>query len=202
MEVRPEDASVVLSGAGVIYVGFDLGEFGGGMYAIDPATGTVSEVTTVLSPEEAAFYAKHNLRLPPRLILDAITGVARDIARPDCVLATEGLWHMGSASGRLLRACGAAAEVIFRQRVALSDAKEFSPAFNASGSNTWPLYSVGATRDGWIALARSSYLFRSSRGVVSRSKAPLLRNWRGVFLAPLSDDLIMLQGGRLVPVTR
>jgi hypothetical protein len=200
-----------LSGAGIIYVGFNFGEFGGGMSAIDPATGAVSEVTTALAPERAKMLAKllPGSRWPSRLGLSDITSVARDSARPDCILATEGLQHLVSANGQLLRACGSEAETVFSQTMELADANHLGRGAKASEAgdpprDTWPLYSVSAAPGGWVAIA-PGYLFRSSRGVVTRSKLPQFRNWRGVLLAPLGADFIILsgnQGAFLVPVAQ
>lgn len=89
----------VLATDAAIWVGSNIGEFGGGLRRIDRKTGKVN----VIAPTVRGAICG----LPLDAECDPVTALAAVPGRPDCVLATIGLVHM-SSHGRLIEACGAA----------------------------------------------------------------------------------------------
>jgi len=91
------DPAVAVSHDGrTLFAGFNKGEWGGGMVAIDLASGRVSPVEARKSAELCAG--------PLNGGCDPVTGVVPDPDHPQCVLASIGLSHM-LMQGRIIRAC-------------------------------------------------------------------------------------------------
>jgi len=92
---------------GAIYVGFDAGEWGGGMQRIDLETGRVRKV------EKADNSRRYFYGGPLQGSLDPVTGIIPDRTQTDCVLASIGLVHLGISSGRIVRVCDTEVSVAF-----------------------------------------------------------------------------------------
>src|SRR6185295_4620401 len=84
---------------GTIYLGFDIGEWGGGLQQIDLKTGVVNEIERRDT--------KNLCGGPLNRECDPVTGLIPDRGNKSCVLASIGLVHMFSSNGRILRICGA-----------------------------------------------------------------------------------------------
>jgi hypothetical protein len=95
-----------------IYVGFNTGEWGGGLQEIDVKTGIVTNVERRDTKELCDG--------PLNSDCDPVTGVIPDPQDKDCVLAAVGLVHMMS-HGRILRVCGKNVSVIFEKSVMVDD---------------------------------------------------------------------------------
>ena len=83
-----------------VYVGADLGEWGGGLRAVSVETG---EVSTIGSPPRDAATDCFDLL---NEACHPVTSVVADPADAGCALAAVGLRHMGMSIGRVVRACG------------------------------------------------------------------------------------------------
>jgi hypothetical protein len=92
---------------GSVYVGFNMGEWGGGLQRIDLHTGAVTNVERRDSKELCAG--------PLNSDCDPVTGVIADPQNRDCVLASVGLVHMFTSGGRILRICGDNVTVVFEK---------------------------------------------------------------------------------------
>lgn len=90
-----------------LFLGFNVGEFGGGLAAVDLRTGRVGQ------PQHVVGDLCDGLLNPE---CDPITGLVRDPADPGCILASIGLSHF-LMSGRILRICGSRIEVAFRRSI-------------------------------------------------------------------------------------
>lgn len=87
----------VLATRQAVWVGSNIGEFGGGLRRIDRETGKVEVISRNLTGAICGS--------PLDTDCDAVTAVAQKASKPDCVLATIGLVHM-SSHGRLIEVCG------------------------------------------------------------------------------------------------
>lgn len=103
---------------GTIYVGFNAGEWGGGLSRIDPETGTV-ELLGDLSPDSGC-------TKPLDVECDPVVSIIPDPEHEACVLAAVGLVHF-VATGRLLRVCGADVELAWT-----SDAQSEAAVFGVA----------------------------------------------------------------------
>jgi hypothetical protein len=87
-------------------VGFNTGEWGGGLQRVDLRTGVVSNVERRDTKELCAG--------PLNSACDPVTGVLPDPQNKDCILAAVGLVHM-LEHGRILRVCGQEVSLVFEK---------------------------------------------------------------------------------------
>ncbi|HYE47415.1 MAG TPA: hypothetical protein VEA44_16745 [Caulobacter sp.] len=163
--------AAVLAVDGALLVGFDHGEWGGGLRRVDLGSGAVSQVENIdgdlcgglLNPE-----------------CDPVRGLIPDAARPHCAIAAIGLLH-GLGSGRVVRVCGSTVTPVYEPRVEPGDV----PPDRLAG-RTWPLSGLIALDDGgWAAAAHDERLFIATGPVVLVKPIPPLRDWSGL---RLNDD--------------
>jgi len=87
-----------------LYVGFDRGEWGGGMIRIDLATGARTAIE-----KRGVGLCEGDLNSD----CDPVTGLIPDPGQDNCVIASAGLSHF-STWGRVLRVCGDEVSVIYK----------------------------------------------------------------------------------------
>lgn len=160
-----------------LFVGYDKGEWGGGLRRVDLPAGAVSIVR-----EDADGLCKG--RLNPEC--SPVVGIVSDPERADCVLVGASLSHMSSRLGEVLRVCGASIEPVF------SDPLPVVPDGFTLPGQTWPFDSLVAARDGWIAVGQDRFA-RSRRGVVSVADVPPLRAWAGLQVSDPVDEVIFVE---------
>jgi len=95
-----------------IYVGFNTGEWGGGLQQVDLRTGIVTNVERRDTKELCAG--------PLNSACDPVTGVIPDPQNRECILAAVGLVHMLS-HGRILRVCGKKVSLVFEKPITIDD---------------------------------------------------------------------------------
>jgi hypothetical protein len=100
-----ETAGTPLAGNSV-YLGFNNGEWGGGLQRVELRTGAVTNIERRDTKELCAG--------PLNSACDPVTDVIPDPQNKDCILAAVGLVHMFS-HGRILRVCGKDASLIFEK---------------------------------------------------------------------------------------
>lgn len=139
-----------------IYVGFNTGEWGGGLQEIDIKTGVVTNVERRDTKELCAG--------PLNSACDPVTGLIPDPQNKECVLAAVGLVHMMS-HGRILRVCGKEVSVVFEKSWMVDDVlfknAKMSEAFfgliaSADGS-FWGLTSEALYRFGADGTKKEEY---------------------------------------------
>jgi hypothetical protein len=79
------------------FVGFNVGEFGGGLRRIDRQSGKVAQIERNASGKLCGG--------PLNAACDPVTGVAAEPWKPDCIAAAIGLVHFAS-HGRVVEVCG------------------------------------------------------------------------------------------------
>jgi hypothetical protein len=147
---------VSLDGGRSLYVGLDFGEFGGGLQRVDLATGASHRIERHDSGEYC-FY-------PLDSRCDAVTGVLADPNGADCVFASVGLVHLFTSTGRILRVCGDAVEVVLEAHFPPDLRPNWIPE-QAFSHMTDAFYALVATKtDGfWAATPRTLYHFDHSQ---------------------------------------
>jgi hypothetical protein len=88
----------------LLYLGLDIGEFGGGVQRVDLGNGLVE-----------GWEGGDGCARPLDSDCDPITSIIVDTQRPDCVLASVALEHMIFSRGRVVRICDDRADVIFER---------------------------------------------------------------------------------------
>lgn len=130
-----------------IYIGLDLGEWGGGLQRIDGDTGAVTEVESTQKGADKEELLSHSL--------DPVTGLLPDPDDGACVLASTGLSHMGFTNGRLLKVC--------RGRVSPALEIPFAIEVNdRSIPQSTPFFGMARGRAGQVWLVSYGVLYRLS----------------------------------------
>ncbi|RYE94885.1 MAG: hypothetical protein EOO75_00780 [Myxococcales bacterium] len=155
--------SAALAG-GQVYVGLDQGEFGGGLWRIDLATGERRELHGDGLPSAEA-------QKDPRLSGGGspVTAVVAERDRPGCVLASVGMSHMGLSHGGLFRACGDAIERVWSAPLSHCDASDPFALCEQSEAAVWDV----------IALP-GGFWASTSNGIVRRDQGQPDRWWTSV----------------------
>jgi hypothetical protein len=160
---------------GSIYIGFNQGEWGGGLWRIAPGSSRLTEVRKVDDdPCDGPLAAE----------CDPITGLVPDVDHAGCLLASIGLSHMLS-HGRLMRVCDNEATLVFSRAV---DGPPDS--IGVLSHSTWPLFGLAATADGWIATTRGK-VFVSGGDEVETLDMPEAEPFAGIQLSQVGQVLIL-----------
>ncbi|MBY0305940.1 MAG: hypothetical protein K2W86_12430 [Sphingomonas sp.] len=80
-----------------IWIGFNIGEWGGGLKRIRRQDGKVETIENISRPELCAG--------PLNTSCDPVTGIVQSPSKPECIIASIGLVHM-SSHGRIIEVCG------------------------------------------------------------------------------------------------
>lgn len=158
IEARGETSSA-FGDSDTLYLGFNEGEWGGGILRIRIGSGATKAV------------GQH----------DTVTGLITDKDRPGCVLAAIGLshfmWH-----GRIARICGDKVELVFERQILpigvriermLSERKRSFPP------QTEPIFGIVASRDGYWAVSPRG-LYRKTAAGIERHDFPDLEEKQGL----------------------
>ncbi|MGK9166146.1 hypothetical protein KXR53_07615 [Inquilinus limosus] len=145
---------IVLAVNGLLYIGHDLGEWGGGLQRLDPATGIIGEIGRRDSDGRCT---GHLCGVP-------ITGLIQAPGAPGCILASTGLAHMTSQEGAVLKLCGDQVSVVWEK----AWMQQFPGGVFRESEPFYGLFE-GASGEFWILGFRVLYRFDGTRAV----KAPL-----------------------------
>lgn len=161
-----------------LFVGYDKGEWGGGLRRIDAGTGTISIVTEA-SDELCGG------KLNPEC--DPVVGVVADDKMQNCVSVGASLAHMSGRYGEVLRVCGDHITSVF------SDALPVIPnsIVNRPGQ-TWPFDNFVAAEGGWVAVGQDRFA-RSRNGAVTTGAVPPLKPLAGLYASEAVDGVIFVE---------
>jgi hypothetical protein len=159
-----------------IYVGYNLGEWGGGLRRIELPTGSISFVTEA---SEALCGGSINPACDP------VVGLFPDRRSRDCITVGTGLAHMGSSHGDVYRVC---------ESQILPEFSTPTPAEPDQGMlapRPWPLHGLFETADGWIGISRDRY-FRSRGSHVTEHPMPAFKEWSGLRISEEQDGVLFV----------
>lgn len=153
---------------GEIYVGFDRGEWGGGLYKIDLTSG---DVEPIQSGEEDFCEGLLKTACSP------VTFVQRDSENGKCVLVATGLVHFDSM-GSYLRVCGEKIETLFTHSCDfLVGAKTIHT------DNCYAVFGVSTTGSStWLSTSKG-LIKLDSKGNSSIEEYPKLSDFHGLALS-------------------
>jgi len=166
---------VAAAQGGDVYVGYNRGEWGGGLRRITSA----GAVSFVKGDGDELCEGTINPACSP------IIGVYRDPGMPDCVMVGTGLAHLGMSHGNIYRVCGDAISPVFSTPVPTE------PDRWMMGPQPWPLDEFVEVPKGWIGLSRDRY-FRSRDGNVTEHPMPTFHNWSGIKISEEQDDVLFV----------
>jgi hypothetical protein len=170
-----------LQGGSSIYVGFDVGEWGGGLQRVDLKTGAVTDIERRDT--------KNACDGPLNRECDPVTGVIPDPQSKDCVLTSIGLVHLGMSNGRMLRVCGS--QVTQVSEILLPDRE--------NGTNKWgrteAFYGIAPSLEGgfWGITYRSLHQFDAAGKQEREYALPNLESVSGIRLSRALPGVIVLQ---------
>ncbi len=158
-----------------LFVGYNKGEWGGGLRRLDVATGTIAIVTETGDGICGG-------RLNPAC--DPVVGIVPDVEGSDCSLVGSSLAHLGLRRGEILRVC--------EDRIDLVFAESLSGVPGPTDGQTWPFDSLVETRDGWVAVGQDRFA-RASGEAVAMGDVPDLWPWAGLQISDPLDGVIFVQ---------
>jgi hypothetical protein len=147
-----------------LYVGFDRGEWGGGLFRIIRSNGAVLEIQQNDGKDLCGG--------PLNTGCDPVNAIVSEPAKPDCVVAAIGLEHFVS-HGRLVRVCGDRVEPFYNETYK-------TPLNGRAIVATVPFY--GLVRQGdilWAISDKKIYRFESGR-LASSISLPSFKNIGGI----------------------
>lgn len=161
------------SADGQVYLGCDVGEWGGGLQRIDPATGK-AVVISQGSGEACGGLINPNC--------DPVVGVFPDSEQPNCMTVGTSLAHMSLRDGQILRVCGDTITRVFSAPL---------PSFRPDYPQSWAFDGFVPTHDGWVAFSRRRYA-RSRSGSVEMRPTPALKDWSGLRISDEQDGVLFV----------
>jgi len=161
-----------------LFVGYNKGEWGGGLRRIDVPAGTVSFVK---EDSEDLCGGRLNLACAP------VVGIIRDATNENCVLVGASLAHMAGRYGEVMRVCKDEITPVF------SDPLPIVPnSIVYRSGQTWPFSGLIETHDGWIAVSQDRYA-RARGSTVIMADVPPLKPWSGLQVSDPVDGVIFVQ---------
>ncbi len=156
---------------GSIYVGFNVGEWGGGLQRVDLHTGAVTNIERRDTKRPCAG--------PLNSDCDPVTGVIPDMQNKDCVFASVGLVHMGFSHGRILRVCGQIVTIVsaLRQQTSRGDNDEWG------GEEAFYGLSPAAEGGFWAITWRGLYRFGDGGDMEREYPLPKVKQVSGIYLS-------------------
>lgn len=151
---------------GILWLGFNSGEWGGGLHRVRLSDGIVDRPSHIDSASPCGG------RLNPNC--DPVTGLAPDPADPRCMLATIGLVHMMS-HGRVVRVCGNDVSVIYAKPYTLDPNWSWAGRVDEDNLGSVAFHSIAPSRRGGRAFAVASDGVYQFGGSTEPKFAPFLR---------------------------
>jgi hypothetical protein len=184
--------SVVHRTEDALFVGADVGEFGGGLAKLDRRSGRVEQIESGPAPGPAPCERVLETRCDP------VTGIATIPWKPDCVAAAIGSLH-GLWSGSIAEVCDGAVSLLFTQvadRVTRDPEKLAEAARGEYGSVAF--FHVASRADVLLAAGHDG-LYRLERsGKVSYRRWPSFRRIGGVAVSfDFPGLVVVLRSARL-----
>ncbi len=154
-----------------VYVGFNTGEWGGGLQRVDLRTGVISDVERRDTKKLCAG--------PLNGACDPVTGVIPDPQNKNCILAAVGLVHMFSSHGRILRVCGNDVSLVFEKSYKVDGFED------KKWEVTEAFFGLVPTVDGgfWAITSEALYLFAPDGTKRQEYALPELKAVSGIYLS-------------------
>jgi hypothetical protein len=161
-----------------VYVGADMGEFGGGLERVDLDTGIVTELPT------------NDLRHTPSAAQeDPVTGLIADPKNQDCVIASVGLVHMFMSNGRILRVCPSGITILYQIPISSSNRDTGNQRMTEAFFSLAPSPKEGF----WATTQRAIYHFTSSGSKAEEYPYPTLGTLLSIRLSKAIPGILVLR---------
>ena len=181
------DLSVPLHAAGVtaivsdsIFLGFNAGEWGGGLKRIDRASGEISNVEKNTSGELCGG--------PLNTQCDPVNAVAAHPWKENCAIAAVGLVHMGHPSGRIVEICGSEVQVLYSKPYFRANSS--MPTGGISGEVAF--YGLARRGDALVAAGMDGLYFIERSGDARIATPPPFKEFNGVYVSFDLPDVVLV----------
>lgn len=161
-----------------LFVGYNRGEWGGGLRRINLSSGAVF---IVREPGTDVCVGRLDPECSP------VVGIVPDRQGADCVLVGASLAHLGGRYGEVLRVCGDVVSPVFAAALPVVPG-----SIGSLPGQTWPFDSLVATERGWVAVGQDRFA-RFDGGAVTMEDIPPLRPWAGLQVSEQIDDVIFVE---------
>ena len=179
--------TVTLGTADALYLGFNMGEWGGGLRRIGRADG---RVTTVERNASGSLCGG-----PLNTQCDPVNGLVPNPGRPGCVIAAIGLVHM-LAHGRIVEICGDRVERLYFHPFERGGLPNRMREGNDEPYNTVPFFGLVPSGDGMIAAGIDGlYRFAAAGGEPERLPMPAFREVDGIRIADSIPGVMLVLTG-------
>lgn len=177
--VRTGLASAFLLSADQLYIGFNAGEWGGGLQRINMRTGSVA---TLEHNQSGGLCGG-----PLNTNCDPVNGLANLPSNPDCIAAAIGLQHM-MAHGRIVQVCGTKVATLHIQ-----PCEGENPTYKQTGEPycSEAYYGLVENQGGLTALSPQGLTTIASNGSVTRSRLPAFKTY-GPFRVSFGPQMILV----------
>lgn len=171
-----------------LYVGYDYGEFGGGLRQIDLTNGQVTNIDD--SQPDQLCSGLINSRCDP------VVGLIEAPDGSDCILTGIALRHLGMERGRVVSACGQSLAFVYARDLWTPIASVWR--LLGGEGDTWAFNDLVAAPNGWVATgsnryARASYSENATRPKVKTSSYPRLKSLGGLKVSKEIDGIIFAE---------
>lgn len=181
------DLSVPLPSAGVtaivsdsIFVGFNAGEWGGGLKRIDRASGEVSIVEKNITGELCGG--------PLNTQCDPVNAVTAHPWKENCAIAAVGLIHMGHPSGRIVEICRSEVQVLYSKPYFRANSS--MPTGGISGEVAF--YGLARRGDALVAAGMDGLYFIERSGDARIAALPAFKEFNGVQVSFDLRDVVLV----------
>jgi len=171
--------TTMLASGDAVYVGLNIGEWGGGLRRIERSTGRVTNIERAENADPCG--------TPLDSDCDPVNGLIVSPRNPDCVIAAVGLVHF-LPSGRIVEICGDAVELVF--------SREYRPEQAGAGPyGEIAFFGVAPSGDGIVAAGIDGIYRLTSSGQFVRREAPHWRQYGSVNVSYDNPDIILVMTG-------
>ena len=187
-EIIRERAEVLSPSDQSLYVGYDDGEFGGGLRQIDLTNGQVTNIDDSQPDQLCSGLINSSC--------DPVVGLVEAPDGSDCILTAIALSHLGMHYGRVVSACGQSLAFVYARDL-WTPIVTVGRLLGGEG-DTWAFNDLVAAPNGWVATgsnlyARASYSDNNTNPKVKTSSYPRLKSLGGLKVSREIDGIIFAE---------
>ncbi|GAA0388295.1 hypothetical protein GCM10009093_13770 [Brevundimonas terrae] len=172
----------------MLYVGYDHGEFGGGLRQINLNNGQVSIIEDTPDSRQTLQSCQGLMNTG----CDPVVRIMSDPQQPDCILAGTNQSHLGMYDGVVVKVCGQTLAPVFSRELWTLDKLTSGP------NRTWAFNTLTPVRNGWVAVghtryARAAYSAASTSPKIKMSAFPRLGDLGNLKVSKDIDGVIFVE---------
>jgi hypothetical protein len=158
-----------------LYIGFDIGEWGGGLQRIDLDTGTIDDIERRNNDGICSGPLNKNC--------DPVAGIIPNSDNAHCVMVSTGLAHLSIVKGAILRVCGETVFTLWPQSVIEGSLQ----------SPTGTVDQLALASDGgfWALTSEAIHRFTATGELKQSFKIPKLRKHAGTYFSDAIQGLLV-----------